>query len=172
VLSEEVVARRLRQRIVDRLRESGAEAILAEANPQIAAHLIGPGGSNLKELERETRRSVFVRGSVECATEELKIRKIGTRAAVEALALPVHEGMHLEVLVEERHATNTKDGISRLAGYVIDIEGAGHRVGDHVTIEIQRAFRTFATARIVADSDHRSATAKDEVLAVEETPAV
>jgi ribonuclease G len=150
ILSEEVIARRLRQRIVDRLRESGADAILAEAHPQIAAHLIGPGGANLKELERETHRSVFVRGAVDCALEELKVRKVGSRAAVEAMALPVQEGMRLDLIVEERHQTNTKDGISRVAGYVIDIEGAGHRVGDRVSIEIQRTFRTFATAKIVA----------------------
>ncbi len=171
VLSEEVIARRLRQRIVDRLRETGAEAILAEAHPQIAAHLIGPGGTNLKELERESHRSVFVRGSQECAMDELKIRKIGTRAAVEALALPVHEGMSLEVLVEERHQTNTKDGISRLAGYVIDIEGAGQRVGERVCIEIQRAFRTFATARIVADSDRRHSLTSEQIGVVEASHA-
>ncbi len=149
ILAEEVIARRLRQRIIDRLRESDAEAILAEAHPQIAAHLIGPGGANLKELERESRRSVFIRGSIECAVDELKICKIGTRSAVEELALPVREGMQLEVLVEERHQTNTKDGICRLAGYVIDIQDAGSRVGDRIAIEIQRVFRTFATARIV-----------------------
>lgn len=165
ILSEEVVARRLRQRIIDKLRETGAEAILAEANPQVAAHLIGPGGANLKDLEREIRRSVFVRGSTECAFDELKIRMVGTRTEVQAMALPVREGMHLEVVVEERHATNTHDGICRLAGYVIDIEGAGHRVGERVTVEIQRVFRTFATARIVAgDEAIEPAKAADEAV--------
>ncbi|WP_053961058.1 Rne/Rng family ribonuclease [Sulfobacillus thermosulfidooxidans] len=153
VLSEEVIARRLRQRIVERLKESGAEAILAEANPAIASHLIGPGGTNLKELERNTGRAVFVRGAQDCEMEEIKIIKVGTREEVERLALPVHEGQRLDVLVQERHASNAKDGIARLEGYVVDIESAGDKVGEVVHVEIVRALRTFATARIVDDHE-------------------
>jgi ribonuclease G len=149
VLSEDVVVRRFRQRIVDKLRETGAESILVEAHPTVASHLIGPGGSNLKELERETNRSVFVRGSNECDIQDLKIIRIGTRAEVEALALPVHEGEYIEVVIEERHASNPKNGIARVAGYVIDIELGGHRVGDKVRVEIVRVLRTFATGRLV-----------------------
>lgn len=149
VLSEEVVARRLRQRIVEKLRETGAEAVLAEAHPTVAAHLIGPGGVNLKDLERETGRSVFIRGSLECDLGALNIRSVGTRQQVEEIAMPVREGQRITVAVEERHATNHRDGIARVAGYVIDIEGAGHRVGDTLEVEITRALRTFATAKVV-----------------------
>jgi ribonuclease G len=122
-----------------------------EAHPTVASHLIGPGGINLKELERETNRSVFVRGSNECDIQELKIIRIGTRAEVETLALPVREGEHIEVVIEERHASNPKNGIARVAGYVIDIESGGHRVGDKVRIEIVRVLRTFATGRLVVE---------------------
>jgi ribonuclease G len=149
VLSEEVIAARLRQRIVERLRESGAEAILAEANPAVASHLIGPGGSNLRELERETGRSIYVRGAADCAPEELRVRLVGTRQEVERQALPVRQGERLRILVEERHATNPRDGIARLEGYVLDIEGAGHLVGERVLVEVQRALKTFATAKLL-----------------------
>lgn len=150
ILSEDVLAQRLRRRIAEKLRESGADAVLVEAHPQVAAHLIGPGGSNLREWEKEIGHSVFVRGSTLCEMDDFRLVKLGTREEVEALALPVHEGMQLEVLVEEHHATNARDGISRLAGYVIDIEGAGNRVGEKVLVEVVRALRTFATARIVS----------------------
>ncbi|MCL6562199.1 MAG: Rne/Rng family ribonuclease [Firmicutes bacterium] len=149
ILSEEVTARRFSQRIAEKLRETGAEAILAEAHPHVAAHLIGPGGANLRELERETGRSIYVRGSDLCELDELRIVKVGSKSEVEAMALPVHEGHRMELVVEERHATNPRDGISRLAGYVIDIEGAGNRVGERVEVEIVRTLRTFATARVI-----------------------
>ncbi len=149
VLSEEVIARRLRQRIAERLKESGAEAILVEANPTIASHLIGPGGTNLKDLERATGRAIFVRGSHDCEMDDVKFQKIGTRHEVESAALPVHEGQRLELVVQERHASNARDGIARLDGYVVDIEAAGSRVGETVLVEILRALRTFATARII-----------------------
>ncbi|CAB1129672.1 Cytoplasmic axial filament protein CafA and Ribonuclease G [Candidatus Hydrogenisulfobacillus filiaventi] len=149
VLSESVLARRFRQRILARLRESGAEAVLAEAHPSVAAHLIGPGGSNLKELEREAGKTVFIRGSQDCALTDLRIRKLGTRAEVEALALPVREGERLTLTVEDRHATNPEDGIARREGYVIDVQGAGGLVGEQVAVEVTRVLRTFATARLV-----------------------
>jgi ribonuclease G len=151
VLSEEVVAQRLRERLADRLRESGAEAILAEAHPSVASHLIGPGGANLRELERATGRAVFIRGSADCGPEELRVRVQGTRQEVERQAFPVREGERLKILIEERHATNSKNGIARVEGYVIDVEGGGHRVGERVEVEVQRALRTFATAKIMVD---------------------
>lgn len=150
ILSEEVIAARLREQIADRLRESAAEAILAEAAPQVAAHLIGPGGNNLKDLERATGRAVFVRGAADCGPEELRIKMLGTRHQVERAALPVRDGERLKILVEERHANNPKDGIARIEGYVIDIEGAGALVGERVMVEVQRSLRTFATARLVS----------------------
>ncbi len=149
ILSEEVIAARLREQIADRLRESAAEAILAEAAPPVAAHLIGPGGNNLKDLERATGRAVFVRGAADCGPEELRIKMLGSRQQVERAALPVHDGERIKVLVEERHANNPKDGIARIEGYVIDVEGAGALVGERVMVEVQRSLRTFATARLV-----------------------
>ncbi|MDI6824602.1 MAG: Rne/Rng family ribonuclease [Bacillota bacterium] len=149
VLSEETVAARIRREIRRILRNSDAEAILVEANPRVASLLIGPGGSNLRELERSTGKWVFVRGSAELHVEAMNVKAVGTRAEVEAKACPVREGEILEVQVEEPHVTNPWDGIARVEGYVIDVEGAGTRVGERVRVEITKAFRTFARARLV-----------------------
>ena len=157
VLSEDVIAARLRERIVERLRESGAEALLAEAFPGVASHLIGPGGQNLRELERETGKHIYIRGALDCAPEELRVRLVGTRQEVERQALPVHQGERLRLLVEERHATNPRDGIARLEGYVLDIEGAGPLVGERVLVEVQRALKTFATAKLLPVPKQRGA---------------
>jgi ribonuclease G len=156
VLSEEVVAQRLRERIAERLRESGAEAVLAETHPSVASHLIGPGGANLRELEKNLGRSVYIRGAGDCGPEELRIRVLGTRQDVERQAFPVREGERLKILVEERHATNSKNGIARVEGYVIDVEGGGPRVGERVLVEVQRALRTFATAKLVEEPTEQS----------------
>ena len=170
LLSEEVIARRLRQRIIERLKESGAEALLVEANPAIASHLIGPGGVNLKELEHNTGRSVYVRGNDECAMEDIRFIKVGNRDEVERLGVPVHEGQTLEVLVQERHASNAKDGIARLEGYVLDVEAGGDRVGEVVQVEVVRALRTFATARIILDKGNGPDPNADQDLRVDSLP--
>ncbi|HEY8552471.1 MAG TPA: TRAM domain-containing protein, partial [Thermaerobacter sp.] len=82
--------------------------------------------------------------------EAMNLVALGSREEVERQALPVHAGQRLELEVEERHAHNQADGIARLEGYVIDIQGAGDRVGQRVLVEITRAYRTYARARVVS----------------------
>jgi ribonuclease G len=150
VLSEESASRRVRAEIRRILAGNpAAEAILVEVHPSVAALLIGAGGANLKELERELGRTIFVRGAEEVHVEKMNVRAVGSRADVEDQARPVHEGEVIELRVEEPHVNNTSDGIARVEGYVIDIEGAGRRVGERVRVEITRAFRTYARGRMV-----------------------
>lgn len=149
VLSEETMARRVRAEIRRTLRSSASDAILMEVHPGVAALLIGPGGANLRELERELGKFIYIRGSADCHLEQMRLKALGTRAEVEEKALPVRVGQMLEVKVEEPHVTNPQDGIARVEGYIIDIEGAGGLVGRPVRVEITRAFRTYARARLL-----------------------
>jgi ribonuclease G len=103
---------------------------------------------NLREFEREIGKAIYVKGSSEVHLEGMNIRAIGTRAEVESKALPVKSGQILELKVEEPHVTNPWDGIARIAGYVVDIEGAGKQIGETVKVEITKAFRTYAKGRL------------------------
>lgn len=151
VLSEESMARRVRAEIRRTLKTSASEALLMEVNPGVAALVIGPGGINLKELERELGKAIYVKGNSECHVEEVYLKALGSRAEVEAKALPVRPGQVLELKVEEPHVTNPIDGIARVDGYVIDIEGGGGLVGRSVHVEVTRAFRTYAKARMLQE---------------------
>ncbi|MEX2356614.1 MAG: Rne/Rng family ribonuclease [Thermaerobacterales bacterium] len=150
VFNEETVARRVRQEIRRILRNSESDAVLVEVHPSVASLIIGAGGVNLKNLEQDTGKNIYVRGSQDCHVEEMNLRALGTREEVEEKALPVKSGQVIDLKVEEPHVSNLWDGIARVEGYVIDIEGAGNRVGDQVKVEITRAFRTYAKARIVS----------------------
>ena len=74
VMSEEAVASRIRREIRRLLRNSYSEAVLVEVNPGVASYLIGPGGANLKDLEKETGRSIFIRGSESLHIEEMNVK--------------------------------------------------------------------------------------------------
>lgn len=149
LLTEETLSRRVKRTIRGVLLEAPAEAILVEVHPSVAAMVIGAGGAALRDLEQQTGRTVFVRGSNECHIEEIRVRAHGTRQEVEAVARPVQEGQQLEVRVEEAHMNSKEDGIARVEGYVLDIEGGAVHVGRRVHVEIMRAFRTYARARLV-----------------------
>jgi ribonuclease G len=152
MMSEETMAAKARREIRRILRHSTSDAILIELHPSVAALVIGSGGTNLRELERETGKSIYVKGAGDVHLEGMNIRAIGTKAEVEAKALPVKSGQVLDLKVEEPHVTNPWDGIARIDGYVVDIEGAGKMIGEIVKVEITRAFRTYAKGKITAAS--------------------
>ncbi len=149
VLSEESVAAKLRREIKALLRRNPEEAILVEVHPSVAALLIGAGGTNLRALENETGKSIYIRGSDQCHIENMVVRAVGTKEDVEAKALPVRPGQVLEVKVEEPHVSNLWDGIARIEGYVLDVEGGAKLVGEKVRVEVTKVHRTYAKAKVV-----------------------
>ena len=150
VLSEETLAFNIEREIRQFAREHDVEAMMVEVHPSVAAMLIGAGGANLKELEKMTGKTIFVRGSDDRHWEDVEIVYAGSRDALAAMAVPVREGQIIDVEVEEPHMTNPVDGISRLHGYVVDIDGAGRHVGERLTVEITKVFRTYAKGRMLS----------------------
>jgi ribonuclease G len=149
VMSEETVAARVRREIRELLRTSEAQALLVEVHPAVAALLIGAGGLKLRELEREMAKAIYVRGAEEMSHEGFKFRLFDTKAEVQAAALPVQVGDVIDLRVEEQHVSNRRDGIARMDGFVLDIEGGGDRVGERVKVEVTKVHRTFARTRIL-----------------------
>jgi len=150
VLSEATVAHRTQRMIKKLARETDAEAILVAVNPSVAALMIGSGGSNLRALEEQTGKTIFIKGTEDYRIDEVNVLAVGSREEVEQKALPVRQGQILDVEVEEPHVSNPKDGIARVEGYVVDIEGAGRMVGQKLKVEIVKVFRTYAKGRVMA----------------------
>jgi ribonuclease G len=153
VLSEETVASKVRREIRRLLRNSHSEAVLVEVSPNVAGYLIGPGGANLRELEKETGRSIFIRGSEDLHIEDMNVKALGSKEEIAGKAIPVKIGDVLELEVEEPHAGNPRDGIARVEGYVIDIKDGGSRVGEKLKVRITSCLRTFAKAAILDSQD-------------------
>ena len=149
ILSETTVAYKVQREIKRVARATDDEAILVACHPSVAAVIIGSGGANLRRLEEITGKTVFVRGTDGLDISDVRFVAMGTRQEVERLALPVYEGQVLDIHVEEPHVSNPRDGIARVAGYVLDIEGAGEHVGEKLQVEITRVFRTYAKGRMV-----------------------
>ncbi len=148
VLSEETMGIYFKNQIQQLARNTLADAILVEANPLVAARLIGSGGANLRELEQHTGKNIYIRGSQGQHIETIMVRPLYDED-VQEKTLAVEQGQVLEVKVLEPHVANLHDGIARVEGFVIDIEGAGPLVGDMVMIEITKVYRTYAKAKLL-----------------------
>jgi ribonuclease G len=149
VVSEEAIGTYLENEIQKYFSTYDTEAILIEVNPLVAAVLIGSGGSNLQRLEREVGGTIYIRGAENRHINDWKIVSSGTSESVQAQALPVNVGDMLTVLIEEKHQSNSDVGIARVNGYVLQVPGAGNRVGKRVRIEVMKTHRTYAMTKIV-----------------------
>ncbi|WP_066632560.1 Rne/Rng family ribonuclease [Desulfolucanica intricata] len=149
VLSEETVGIHFKNEIYQLARQTSADTILVEANPLVAARLIGSGGANLRELENKIKKNLYIRGSANQHIESVNIKPIYDKEDIEEKTVPVKPGQTLEIRIEEPHASNLNDGIARLNGFILDIEGAGALVGETVPVEISKVYRTYARARVL-----------------------
>ncbi|MGI6036754.1 MAG: Rne/Rng family ribonuclease [Limnochordia bacterium] len=152
VLSEETVALQVEREILKTVHGEDCPGVLVTLHPGVAALVIGPNGSNLKKLEERVGKPIYVKGSHELHVEEIQIRLAANQGAIENFALPVKEGQHLTVLLEEPHTSHPQDGIARLDGYVINVEGAGHLIGQEVQVQVTKVYRTYARGKMVNDA--------------------
>lgn len=149
VASEATTASRVRREMRRLLRKTDAEALLAEVHPSVAALLIGPGGSRVRELERETGKIIYIRGAPDQTFEGYKFRTFDSRSDIESASIPVRTGDVLNLRVESRHAANPGDGVARIEGFALDIEAAGGLVGERVKVEVSEVHPTYARARLI-----------------------
>lgn len=150
VLSEETVGINFKNNIYEFAARTSSPTILIEAHPAVAARLIGSGGANLKELEQRTGKRLYIRGSTAQHIETVTMRPLYDQAGIQAGGFqPVKPGQVLEVKIEEPHINKLNDGIARLNGFIVDIEGAGSLVGEVVPVEVSKVYRTYARAKLV-----------------------
>lgn len=149
VTSEATMAAKVKRELRKWAHRTEDPAVLCMVHPGVASVLIGVGGSNLAKIEEGLSRSVFVKGTEAMHIGEFEFVHSGTKESVEQRALPVRPGQRLSVTIEGPHVTNPGDGIARVEGFVLDVEGGGALVGREVTVEVTRLYRTFARATLV-----------------------
>ena len=146
VVSEETLAVDAERRLRRLAATSPSEAFLVELPPHVAAILIGPGGSRLAAVEDETGRLFAFETKDDLPDDHFAVLAEGKASEIEPKALPVAAGDELDVRLEEVHLRHPEDAIARLDGYVIAVGGAASRVGETVSVRIERATRTVAYA--------------------------
>jgi ribonuclease G len=73
----------------------------------------------------------------------------GTLESISERALPFREGEEVLVRIEEPHMYNEDDGVAKIDGYLIGVEGAGRNIGEQRLVRIDRVGRSSAEASLV-----------------------
>ena len=152
VVSMETHAVDAERRIRRLIAGSRSKAFHIELNSQVASTLMGPGASRLAELEKETGRTLAIKGRQRAAHDHFVVLQQGAPDAVEDKALPVDRGQELEVELEEAHQHSDTDAIARIDGYVVTVKNGASRVGETVPIRIETVAKTTARA-VIAEGE-------------------
>ena len=162
VVSMETHAVDAERRIRHLVAQSKSKAFHIELNSQVAATLIGPGAERLAELEKETGRTLAVKGRQRAPHDHFVVLEEGSPDKVEDKALPVERGQELEVELEEAHQHSDTDAIARVDGYVVTVKDAASRVGENVSIRIEDVSKTTARAVIAEESANGDGPTKEK----------
>jgi ribonuclease G len=161
VVSMETHAVDAERRIRRLIAQSKSKAFHIELNSQVATALIGPGASRLAELERETGRTLAIKGRQRAPHDHFVVLEEGSPDKVEDQALPVERGQELEVELEEAHQHSDTDAIARVDGYVVTVKDAAGRVGEKVSIRIEDVAKTTAQA-VIAEGESANGDSPSE----------
>jgi ribonuclease G len=126
------VERRLRALVTP---GSRAKAFKVELNARIAAQLIGPDGSRLRELEDVTRRQFFLVGVEDVHLDHFRVLAQGTVEKL-APAAPVEREQELDVKLGEVALHDAHAGAGKVKGFEVVVAGAAKLVGKRVRVRI------------------------------------
>jgi ribonuclease G len=147
VLSDETIALDNLRTLRRQATLSSSEAFLVEANAAVAARMMGPGGTRLEELERDTGKHFSIVALDDVPRERCEFVKHGKVSEVLEDAIPVEIGQELEVKVSEPHMFQAADAVTVMeGGYRVVIAGAGPYLGETHRIKIERVGRLEAHA--------------------------
>jgi ribonuclease G len=149
VLSQDTMAVEAERKLRKLARTSSAEAFRIRLNAKVAAKLVGPGGTRLLELERETGRFFTLDTEMRLPLEQVDVIDEGTRAEMDGEGLPVKDGEEATLVISEPHMFNLSDGVARLNGYQVVVGGAIGYVGQEHRVRIDRASRSVAFATLL-----------------------
>jgi ribonuclease G len=149
ILSEESMKIKTEREILKISQENKSEAFLIELNSTVAAMVIGQGGENLRRLENITKKHISIRGNDSIPINTFNLVKQGTRSEIEKAAIPVYQGQILDILIEEPHSYISKDAISRIGGYIINITNGRKYLHERMRVKIIDVTKTYAQAEII-----------------------
>jgi ribonuclease G len=150
VLSKETIAIENLRTLRRHASLSSKEAFLVELDPEIAALMVGPGGTRLADLERTTGKHFSLVGVDGVPVERCSVTREGSVDEIMAEATPVRPGDELELEIAEPHMFQAADAVAFLeGGFRIVVAGAGPYLGERHKVRIDHVDRHEAIAALL-----------------------
>jgi ribonuclease G len=148
ILSPESVSIRLERDLRKKAAEVDDEAFLVTVNPEVAYYLIGGAGEVIDQIERQTRRAVYVR-----ANDDLHIEKYdiipGDLQEIERQMLQYRKSCVVECEVVRDPFVSLPRAAAWTNGYMLDLMNGGKYIGQKVKARLTNISRSYAEGEVL-----------------------
>jgi ribonuclease G len=148
VISETSAAVEIERRLRALAASSRQQAYRVEVAAKVASLLIGPGAERLLELEKQTRRRLYLQPKEDVHLDHFLVLDEGKREEL-APPAPVAEGAKVDVKLVEVGLHDADAGVGKLDGFDVCVAGAAKLVGKTVKVQIERVLDGAAYATVV-----------------------
>jgi ribonuclease G len=149
IKSEETIAIEFERRMRDLAKQTQAEAILIQMNPRVSAEFTDNDSRVLTAIEEDTGKWFHFEGTEGLPLEHFEVLLEGTREQVLERAVPFRAGEEVHVEILEPHMYSSGDGVAKIDGYLISINGGERYVGEKHLVRIEEAGRSSAVASLL-----------------------
>jgi predicted RNA-binding protein with TRAM domain len=156
VPSAETAAIDIERQLRTLARGSRSQAFRVEVNGRVAALLVGPGASRLREIEEEARRRFWLVTRKDVSPDHFVVLEQGSRQKL-APEAPFAEGDEKRLELGEIGLYDPSAGVGRVDGSPVVVGNAAGQVGKRVRIRIERILDGVSYGTLIAG-------ANDEVL--------
>lgn len=148
VLSPESISIQVERDIRKLAADVDDEAFLVTVHPEVAEYLIGANGQLIDDIERFTRRAIYIRASISSHVETFDIQP-GDLVEIEKQMLPYRKGQVVEGEVVRNPFISLPRASAWTNGYMVDLINGGKFIGQKVKIRMTKVARSYSEGEVL-----------------------
>ncbi len=121
--------------------------ILIEVHPKLAVELLGLESEDIDRLEKITGKRLLLNANVDLHLEKLKVDGIPEKS-VQRYLPQIQVGSQLELDIFDVFGTNINNGLAVFSKTLVEVQSAGNRVGERLSVIITAIGKHSITATI------------------------
>lgn len=127
--------------------ETQCDTLVLETHPKLAAELLGFEGEGMERLEKITGKRIILRANLDLHLEKIKVDGVNEKMVYKYLPM-LQIGENISVDVLDVFGMNVTDGMAVWSKTLVDIKGAGNRVGENLSVYVTSVTSNVMTAII------------------------
>ncbi len=127
--------------------ETHYETLIVETHPKLTVELLGYEGEGVERLEKITGKRIILRANLDLHLEKIKVEGVSEKNVYKYLPI-LQIGENINVDIIDVFGIDVTDGMGVCGRTLVDVKGAGNRVGENLGVYITSVSENVATAVI------------------------